>query len=92
MPEMVFNAHPFNQESTRRIIITTNIAETSLTIPGVRHVIDSGRVKQKRYHAGTGMQVTGGNLAQTAKFKKWRVLKDKLFNKYYNILFDKKYL
>lgn len=30
-----------------QVILATNIAETSLTIPGVRIVIDSGKVKQK---------------------------------------------
>jgi len=34
-------------EGTRRVIVSTNIAETSLTIPGVRIVIDSGVVKTK---------------------------------------------
>lgn len=33
----------------RRIILSTNIAETSVTIPDVVYVIDSGRVKEKRY-------------------------------------------
>ena len=35
--------------SVRRIILSTNIAETSVTIPDVVYVIDSGRVKEKRY-------------------------------------------
>ena len=33
--------------NTRKIILSTNIAETSLTIPGVRFVVDSCRVKAK---------------------------------------------
>lgn len=36
-----------NPLQTRAIIVATNIAETSLTIPGVRYVIDSGRAKEK---------------------------------------------
>lgn len=36
-------------KQTRRIIVATNVAETSLTIPGVRYVVDCGRAKFKRY-------------------------------------------
>jgi HrpA-like RNA helicase len=32
---------------TRKVILSTNIAETSITIPGIRYVIDSCRVKAK---------------------------------------------
>lgn len=38
----------------RKVILATNIAETSLTIPGVRHVIDSGFVKSRSYNARLG--------------------------------------
>lgn len=40
---------PVRHEKLRRIILSTNIAETSITIPDVVYVIDSGRVKEKRY-------------------------------------------
>lgn len=39
---MVFQPAPHN---TRKVIISTNIAETSLTISGIKYVIDSGMVK-----------------------------------------------
>ncbi len=31
----------------RKVIVATNIAETSVTVPGVRFVVDTGYVKQK---------------------------------------------
>ncbi|WFC99552.1 RNA helicase [Malassezia yamatoensis] len=40
---------PVHQEGLRRIILATNIAETSITIPDVVYVVDTGRVKEKRY-------------------------------------------
>ena len=42
--ERIFEAH-----STRRVILATNVAETSLTVPQVRHVIDSGLARISRY-------------------------------------------
>ncbi|CAF5168372.1 unnamed protein product [Rotaria magnacalcarata] len=41
--DLVFKASP-NRE--RKIIFATNVAETSITIDGIRHVIDSGMVKE----------------------------------------------
>ncbi|WP_226418530.1 ATP-dependent RNA helicase HrpA [Dechloromonas denitrificans] len=35
--------------SQRRIVLATNVAETSLTVPGIRYVIDSGLARVKRY-------------------------------------------
>ena len=41
--------HPTGQ--ARRVILATNIAETSLTVPGIRFVIDTGLARVKRYSA-----------------------------------------
>ncbi len=40
---------------TRRVILATSIAETSLTVPGVRVVADSGWARISRFHPSTGM-------------------------------------
>ncbi|CAL5192305.1 unnamed protein product [Lathyrus oleraceus] len=48
----VFNPPPPN---CRRIIVATNIAETSLTVDGVVYVIDSGYVKQRQYNPSSRM-------------------------------------
>lgn len=46
--------HPVR--SKRRIILATNVAETSLTIPGIRFVIDSGLARVSRHDPGSGIQ------------------------------------
>lgn len=38
----------------RKVIVATNIAETSLTIPGIRHVIDAGLARTNRYDPSRG--------------------------------------
>lgn len=43
----------------RRVILATNVAETSLTIPGIGAVIDSGLVRRTRYHDGRGHLALG---------------------------------
>ena len=39
----------FAPHSARRIVLATNVAETSLTVPGIRFVIDAGTARIKRY-------------------------------------------
>ena len=46
----------FRLSSNRRIILSTNVAETSVTLPGIRYVIDSGLVRLSRYNARTQVQ------------------------------------
>ena len=43
----------FTKSSKRKIILATNIAETSITLPGIRYVVDSGLVRMSRYNATT---------------------------------------
>ncbi|MDP2986977.1 ATP-dependent RNA helicase HrpA, partial [Hydrogenophaga sp.] len=39
----------FQEHGGRRIVLSTNVAETSLTVPGIRNVIDVGTARVKRY-------------------------------------------
>ena len=40
----------FAPSQGRRIVLATNVAETSLTVPGIRYVIDTGLARIKRYN------------------------------------------
>ncbi|HWJ67950.1 MAG TPA: ATP-dependent RNA helicase HrpA [Nocardioides sp.] len=42
--------------SRRRVVLATNVAETSLTVPGIRYVIDTGVARISRYSARTKVQ------------------------------------
>ncbi len=46
----------FKSGGRRRIILATNVAETSITIPGIHYVIDSGLVRLSRYNPRTQVQ------------------------------------
>lgn len=39
-------------EETRKVEVATNVAEKSVTVPGMCYVVDSGRVKEKMYRKG----------------------------------------
>lgn len=43
-------------EGSRLVVLATNVAETSLTIPGIRYVFDCGRSKERKYDRTTGVQ------------------------------------
>ncbi len=47
----IFASHP-----GRRVVLATNVAETSLTVPGIRFVVDVGTARISRYSARTKMQ------------------------------------
>jgi ATP-dependent helicase HrpA len=46
----------FGGHSGRRIILATNVAETSLTVPGIRYVVDAGTARISRYSQRTKVQ------------------------------------
>ncbi|MFA7386264.1 MAG: ATP-dependent RNA helicase HrpA, partial [Thiohalobacteraceae bacterium] len=49
-------AEVFKAHSARRIVLATNVAETSLTVPGIRYVVDTGLVRISRYSHRTKVQ------------------------------------
>uniref|UniRef100_A0A8C7GKW5 RNA helicase n=1 Tax=Oncorhynchus kisutch TaxID=8019 RepID=A0A8C7GKW5_ONCKI len=53
MQAKIFSPTP---PGSRKVVVATNIAETSLTIDGIIYVIDPGFCKQKSYNARTGME------------------------------------
>lgn len=46
----------FSSHRGRRIVLSTNIAETSLTVPGIRYVVDTGTARISRYSTRTKVQ------------------------------------
>lgn len=81
------------EEDVRKIIYSTNIAETSITIDGVGFVIDSGHVKQKQYNPKTGMDrlvvvpiskvqaiQRAGRAGRTQAGKCYRMYSEKFYN------------
>ncbi|MGK0188807.1 MAG: ATP-dependent helicase HrpB, partial [Verrucomicrobiales bacterium] len=45
----------FAKNKLRKVIVATNVAETSITIDGIRHVVDSGTARVARYDAERGI-------------------------------------
>ena len=50
----VFTAAPADR--SRRVVLATNVAETSLTVPGIKYVIDPGTARISRYSQRTKVQ------------------------------------
>ena len=67
----VFVAPP---EGVRLCVVATNVAETSLTIPSVKYVVDSGKVKRRYYDKITGVST-------------FRYKQNILTKKYYGIIY-----
>ncbi|RNF20846.1 putative RNA helicase [Trypanosoma conorhini] len=62
----LYSAMPYEQQlrvfepslpCKRRVILATNIAETSITVDGIKYVVDSGVVKAKYFSSKTGMEL-----------------------------------
>ncbi|KFQ30629.1 Putative ATP-dependent RNA helicase DHX33, partial [Merops nubicus] len=63
----VFQAAP---KGCRKVILSTNIAETSITIPGIKYVVDTGMVKAKKYSPETGLEVLA--VQRVSKAQAWQ--------------------
>ncbi|MGY2704649.1 ATP-dependent RNA helicase HrpA [Nocardioides sp. HB32] len=46
----------FSSHTGRRVVLATNVAETSLTVPGIRYVVDTGVARVSRYSVRTKVQ------------------------------------
>ncbi len=86
----IFEATP---PGARKVVLATNIAETSLTIPGIVYVIDAGFVKMTSYNPRTGMEslvITpiSKAMAQQRAGRAGRVAPGVCFRMYTNWAFD----
>ncbi|XP_056412357.1 ATP-dependent RNA helicase DHX33 isoform X2 [Hyla sarda] len=54
----------------RKVILSTNIAETSITITGIKYVIDTGMVKAKKYNPDSGLEVLA--VQRVSKAQAWQ--------------------
>ena len=59
-------------EGVRKIVVATNIAETSVTIDDVRYVIDTGRAKEMQYDSLRGLSVLADTWVSQAAAKQRR--------------------
>ncbi|KAL7834957.1 hypothetical protein SRHO_G00292040 [Serrasalmus rhombeus] len=57
-------------KGSRKVILSTNIAETSITISGIKFVIDTGMVKAKRYNPDSGLEVLA--VQRVSKAQAWQ--------------------
>jgi len=57
----------FQPSKRRKVILATNVAETSVTVPGVGVVLDSGLVRRTRYHRGRGFLTLAPIAADSAE-------------------------
>uniref|UniRef100_A0A8D1BZ94 RNA helicase n=1 Tax=Sus scrofa TaxID=9823 RepID=A0A8D1BZ94_PIG len=63
----VFQGAP---KGCRKVIIATNIAETSITITGIKYVVDTGMVKAKKYNPDSGLEVLA--VQRVSKTQAWQ--------------------
>uniref|UniRef100_A0A671L4P5 ATP-dependent RNA helicase DHX33 n=1 Tax=Sinocyclocheilus anshuiensis TaxID=1608454 RepID=A0A671L4P5_9TELE len=57
-------------KGSRKVVLSTNIAETSITISGIKYVIDTGMVKAKCYNPDSGLEVLA--VQRVSKAQAWQ--------------------
>ncbi|XP_072302775.1 ATP-dependent RNA helicase DHX33 [Eucyclogobius newberryi] len=57
-------------KGSRKVILSTNIAETSVTISGIKYVVDTGMVKAKRFNPESGLEVLA--VQRISKAQAWQ--------------------
>jgi len=90
---MVFEEVP---DGFRKVVVATNVAETSITIPDIAYVVDSGRVKQKHYEKVSGISSfeidwtskasanqRAGRAGRTQAGHAYRIYSSAVFNDYF---------
>ncbi|KAK5077144.1 putative ATP-dependent RNA helicase DHR1 [Lithohypha guttulata] len=83
-------------ERSRLIVLSTNVAETSLTIPNIRYVIDCGRSKERKFNSETNTQSfevdyiskasaqqRAGRAGRTAPGHCWRLYSSATYEQYF---------
>ncbi|XP_057329367.1 ATP-dependent RNA helicase DHX33 isoform X2 [Microplitis mediator] len=55
---------------TRKLVLSTNVAETSVTISGIRYIIDTGMVKIRTHHPTTGLDIL--KVEKVSKAQAWQ--------------------
>ncbi|KAL0077494.1 P-loop containing nucleoside triphosphate hydrolase protein [Phycomyces blakesleeanus] len=83
-----------SRESVRKVVFATNVAQTSVTIPGIRYVVDAGFVKEKSFDPNTGMDALlvteisqaaatqrAGRAGRTAPGKAYRLYDEDSYNR-----------
>ncbi|WP_332670354.1 ATP-dependent RNA helicase HrpA [Aromatoleum sp.] len=88
-------ARVFSPGRGRRVVLATNVAETSLTVPGIRYVVDTGLARVKRYsHRNKVEQLQVEKIAQSAAKQRagrcGRVMDGVCFRLYDEADFDKR--
>uniref|UniRef100_A0AAQ5XXM0 RNA helicase n=1 Tax=Amphiprion ocellaris TaxID=80972 RepID=A0AAQ5XXM0_AMPOC len=80
MQTRIFDPAP---PGSRKVVIATNIAETSLTIDGIYYVVDPGFVKQKVYNSKTGIDqgfwLKAGRAGRTGPGKCYRLYTERAY-------------